>query len=315
MQEYIQKVKPLILERIKYQCDELDNPEISQKLYEYTSRGKLLRGVFVCLSAESFGRNIDTEVLDVASALELAQTALLIHDDIMDQDDFRRGKPSMHKIYEQDGYDPQTSTSLAICLGDVVLFHLFSYLNKDLVDLFSKELTKTALGQTFDVSSSKKEISKEDIMYIIQNKTANYTFSLPFQAGLSLSNNLQYKESIVELSRLLGLIFQIRDDELNYQPQTQIGKSSGGDIRENKKTFCRAMLIERCPEIKDFYGQEQYIEYIQELYHNSGVQQIIATQITEYSTLAEGIINQLPIQQEYISIWCQLLEYLQKREF
>ncbi len=317
MQEYIQKIKPLILARIKHQCDELDNPEVSQRLYEYTSRGKLLRGVFVCLSAESFGRKIDTEVLDTASALELAQTALLIHDDIMDQDDFRRGKPSMHKIYEQDGYDPQTSMSLAICLGDVVLFHLFRYLDKNLVDLFSKELTKTALGQTFDVSkaSSSEEISKEDILYIIQNKTANYTFSLPFQAGLSLSNHEQYRDDIVELSRLLGLIFQIRDDELNYLPQTQIGKSSGGDIRENKKTLCRAMLIERCPEIKDFYGQEQYVEYVQEAYRHSEVPQIIATQIAEYSALAEGIIGQLPIQQEYFGIWSQLLEYLQKREF
>ncbi len=307
--------KEQILQHIKKQCDELDNLEISQKLYEYTSRGKLLRGMFVCLSAESFGRKVDEEVLDVAAAIELAQTALLIHDDIMDQDNFRRGKPSMHKIYEQEGFNSHASTSLAICLGDVVLFHLFRYLNKDISVLFSKELTKTALGQTFDVAkaSSSEEISEEDILYIIQNKTANYTFALPFSAGLILANRQDLQDSITELSRLMGLIFQIKDDILNYLPQSQIGKSSGGDIRENKKTLCRLMLIEQCPEAKDFYGKD--VDKVIELYISSGVQQKIECQLSEYASSAEEIIRSLPIKSEYLDKWNHLLEYLKDRKF
>ncbi|MGL5955175.1 MAG: polyprenyl synthetase family protein [Brevinema sp.] len=324
LNNYIQELKPIILEQIKKQCDDLIDESLpysqvlAEQLYEYASRGKLLRGIFVVLVAESFGRSRDVQGLSVASAVELAQTALLIHDDLMDQDDLRRNKPSMHKIYRNQGFDEHTSLSLAMCMGDLALFHLFQYLDKDLVRLFSRELSKTVLGQVYDVEKSSyqdQEISKEDLLLIIQYKTAHYTFSLPFQAGLILSRMTEYSELIKKLSIPLGLIFQIRDDELNYLAQSQTGKSSGGDIRENKKTFCRCLLIEKCPQAKVLYGREDQIEQVRLLYHQSGVQQIIAEQLQAYEKCAEGIINQIPMKKEYQGLWYELLEYLMQRKF
>ncbi|MGL4677323.1 MAG: polyprenyl synthetase family protein [Brevinema sp.] len=322
---YIQELKPLILGQIKQQCEDLiddslpHSSTIAEQLYEYTSRGKLLRGIFVVLAAESFGRLRDRDILDIASAIELAQTALLIHDDIMDQDDLRRNKASMHKIYQNQGFDKHTSLSLAMCVGDLALFHIFRYLDKDLVGLFARELSKTVLGQVYDVEKSfyrDYEISQEEFLLIIQHKTTNYTFSLPFQAGLTLAKaSKESIELVKELSIPLGLIFQIRDDELNYFPKSQIGKSSGGDIRENKKTFCRSLLIEKCPQAKALYGQEDQIEQIKLLYQQAGIKEILSEQLQSYRQCAEGIINRMSMKKEYHQLWHELLEYLMQRKF
>ena len=329
LQKYLDDLKPLILKEISAQCNDIavlefsNAQEIADKIYEYTSRGKLLRACFVCFAAESFGKKIDKSVLQTAGAIELAQTALLIHDDIMDNDDFRRNKPSMHKMYEEILVNSSQETkhialSLAICIGDIALFHLFSYLsdNAKLIKLFSKELSKTALGQAFEINkaSQDKEISKEDIYTIIQHKTANYTFYLPLLSGMILADaSVKDQDSIMEFSRLAGLLFQIKDDELNYLASNQTGKSAGGDIRENKKTLCRLELLTRCPESKELFGRDNTLEKIQQLYLSSGAKQSINDELVAYKLLAEGIVQKLNIQSEYKILWNELLEYLVNR--
>lgn len=322
---YIEQVKPQLLAHIKQQCEDLgydDIPystDIGHKLYEYTSRGKLLRGIFLCLSAESFGKPLDNTVLEAAAALEIAQSAILMHDDVMDQDDIRRGKPSMHKIYQIEGFSAHIANSLSICLGDVGLFHAFRYLSGELSQLFSRELTKTAMGQTYDVMQAalNTEISQESILSIIRNKTANYTFILPFLSGLILANaqTEELQIQIRELGELMGFVFQVRDDELNYLATQQTGKSSGGDIRENKKTLCRVLLIDEHPELLKLYGLDQYIDRIKDVYIKSETKRIIDNMINDRITIAKGIINQLPISVEYNNIWFTILEYLYSRKF
>ncbi len=290
LNEYIKKTKPLILKRIKKICRELPSKDASEKIYEYTSRGKLLRGVLLCMSAGAFGRDIDDEVLDAAAAVELAQSALLMHDDVMDRDELRRGKPSMHKIYESECGDSRMGESMALCLGDAVIFHLFGYLNKDLVRIFSKELAKTAFGQMSDVSSAGRELSQEEILSVIKNKTAGYTFYLPFAAGAKLASWVS--ASLINLSVYMGEIFQIRDDELNYTDSA--GKSFGGDIRENKKTLCRAFLIEEYPYVKDWYGDENRIKDVAELYNSSQAKKRIAAYMDELYEKSKEIISNRP---------------------
>ncbi len=329
LQKYLDTLKPRILKEISSQCNDialLEFPnarEIADNICEYTSRGKLLRACFVCFAAESFGKELDKSVIQTAGAVELAQTALLIHDDIMDNDDFRRNKDSMHKMYEKflansSHNTKHTAQSLAICVGDITLFHLFSYLyhHSKLVQLFSKELSKTALGQAFEIyrASQDNEISKEEIHTIIQHKTANYTFYLPFLSGMILANaSIEDQNHISEFSRLAGLLFQIKDDELNYISENQTGKSTGGDIRENKKTLCRLELLKRCPQSKGLFGKDDNLTKIQELYISSGAQESINNDLLLYKKLAEGIILKMNIRSEYQLLWNDLLEYLINR--
>lgn len=329
MQNYFADLHPQILQEISDQCRALKKShlpnasEIADHLYEYTSRGKLLRASFVCLAAESFGRPIDKTVLKVAGAIELAQSALLIHDDIMDQDEIRRGKPSLHACYRhQLGAFSQeairTSESIALCIGDVALFHLFQYLASypDLVVLFSHELSQTALGQAFEIEKAfdQKEISREEIEMIIQQKTARYTFVLPFLSGLILAEAKDRDKNLIQqFSFLAGMIFQIRDDSLNYFPESQTGKSSGGDIRENKKTLCRWILLQKAPEAKNLYGKEEHIDKIREMYFSLEVDQMIKEQLIHYSNDALKILNQCSLLPRYKHYWEDLLAYLLER--
>ena len=330
LQDYINIKKKDILQEIQKQCQDLalydmpNAPKIAELLYEYSSRGKLLRGVFVCLGAESFGDEENTHILKVAAALELAQSALLIHDDIMDGDDFRRNKPSLHKLFEKDFSGEKatkTGESLAICTGDIAIFHLFGYLSESpaLVKLFSQLLSKTALGQAYEISYAhhNEEISKEDILLIIKNKTTNYTFTLPFMAGAILSglDSTRELDYLKEFCQYAGYIFQIKDDELNFLEEGSIGKSAGGDIRENKKTLCRYELLQKCPEAIKYFGKDGSIEEVRTLYKDSGVKEHIADLIREYSLEAEKRINLLIIKESHKNLWLELISYLNIRVY
>ena len=109
-ESFANETRPLIEHSIKNECAllaaqyaEIEGAEAyAERLCEYTLRGKLLRGVFVRLAALSFGEAEERSVLKTAAALELAQSAFLIHDDIMDGDALRRGKASIHTLIWQN---------------------------------------------------------------------------------------------------------------------------------------------------------------------------------------------------------------------
>jgi len=318
-----QKIKPYIQE----QCQNLLNYPIDNAkmiafyIQEYTQKGKMIRASLLRLSALSFGKDND-DIYKIAAIIELAQSALLIHDDIIDDDDMRRGGKSMHKLLENEftnSPNKKIGFSLAICMGDIILFHLFSQLpkNQEITSLFSQKLTQTALGQEMDVRYSllNKEISKEDIFTIIKFKTTQYTFSLPLLSGSIICEKYnELKEPLEELSTLLGYIFQIRDDELNLLSSSQTGKSMGGDIRENKKTLCRYELLKDNPQLEEYFGSDDNILEIQN-YYNLITTKKINNYIQKFTKKAQNIIQKLPINEKYKSLWEELLFYLINRQF
>ncbi|MGL4561277.1 MAG: polyprenyl synthetase family protein [Brevinema sp.] len=324
--EYTNRVKPDIIASIKDQCDHISKIPLpnaslfSDYLCEFTTRGKLLRGIFVRLVAESFDTNI-SQTNTVSGALELAESALLMHDDIMDNDDLRRGKLSMHRLLEQNFHlSNHGGKSLALCLGDLTLFSLFSHLSfsRDLVDLFSYELSMTALGQALEIEKSgqHKDLSKKEILSIIEHKTAHYTFVLPFLAGAILSHQDDHiKKTLQKLGVIMGYLFQIRDDELNFFSQEMTGKPSGGDIRENKKTLCRYELLQEFPSLEVYFGQENNVSIVQEHYQRSKSKNTIASVLSSYREQAFSLLKQLPIMPKYKTIWEDLICYLSERSY
>lgn len=277
-------------------------------LCEYTLRGKLLRGVFVRLSTLSFGGASEPHIIKAAAALELAQSAFLIHDDIMDGDTLRRGKPSLHTLIGQNG---------AICLGDLALlraFHLLSF-NAKLAELFSGHLGATALGQALELSTASKgtEPPMEDIFSILIHKSARYTFVLPFEAGAVLAGQSP-DPALSELGRSMGLIFQIKDDQLNLLSPGHTGKSAGGDIRENKKTVCRAVLLKNYPPAAPLFGREDTLEQVQKLYMSHASSEVEGI-IKNFRDKAEALLEALPIQKETRPLWSGLMHYLNERTY
>ena len=218
-------------------------PGYIEQIKTYVGSGKCVRGCLVL--------NTSPGAVKLAAAMELLHSGLLMHDDIMDRDETRRGLPSMHSAYrglfmrDADHY----GSSMAIGAGDLCYFYAFDLISQctnsaELMCAITKELIHVGTAQMNEVyySSSNYEPSKKEIMDVYRYKTARYTFSLPLMLGCihtgeNYAHYVQYGEDV-------GIAFQIRDDWLNLFGDSAVtGKPVGSDIRENKKTLYRLL----CP--------------------------------------------------------------------
>lgn len=328
-QEFSDNGRSFITKTIEYQCRSLEQLPIpnarlfGMRLLDYTCKGKLLRANFLRLSALTFCDSASEEILNmVGGCIELAQSAFLIHDDIIDQDAVRRNAPAMHKLFENDINTQNTNygEAQAICMGDMVLTHLFSFLSEypELIRLFSQTLTLTALGQAQEIQwgALNQEISPDQIYQIIEYKTAYYTFVLPFLSGLILSGAAAHQKNVLltKLGIIMGYIFQIRDDELNLLAPPELNKSAGSDITENKKTLCRYELIKEFPEAIDLFGHPENITEVQKLYKDSVVEKRIQNYILQFIAEAKNLFEYLKIKKEWRSLWEELLNSLYERQ-
>ena len=230
------------------------------KLLPFATAGKLLRGSLVCFSYELFaGLPPDAAVIRTAEALELIHSGLLIHDDVMDGDDFRRGQPSLHRQYQvfadKNGLaeSARFGSNMAICGADICLFFAFGLLpsEREVVgDLFTRMLAEVCDGQMQDIylQSRPATPSKRVIYDLMKTKTAAYTISLPLAAGAALAGQPPaVLRQLRQIGDAAGMIFQIRDDELGVMGDTgSTGKPVGADIREGKKTLIYYYLMQKC---------------------------------------------------------------------
>lgn len=234
------------------------------RLTRFLTSGKAVRGGLVLLGAQLAGQRPRHSHLQVAAAAELLHAALLIHDDIMDRDDLRRGRPTLFAQYARWARtrriaDPlHYGQSQAISLGDVAFFLGFELLGtapvsatvgRTLVGTTARELVAVGLAQMEDVRDSHVWRSKTsaDILSLYRHKTARYTFSLPLLLGATLANaRPALRRSLSALGETLGIMFQIRDDTLGlYGTEKQLGKPVGSDIRERKQTLYASLLFRR----------------------------------------------------------------------
>ena len=225
-----------------------------EDLITYTLNGKMLRGALCRIGFELLSGEHDDRVTALGAAVELVQSAFLIHDDIMDRDTVRRGRPAMHAAWqnraEEKGIPDSVhlGESLAICLGDLALFTAFGIIadtcGKDaggITGLFSRDLSTVAGAQMLDTmyGAGWMEVSEEDILSLYINKTGRYTFAIPLSAGALLAGGAPgIRGKLERAGDLLGIAFQLKDDELGlFGDGQQLGKPVGSDVREGKKTL------------------------------------------------------------------------------
>lgn len=316
-------------------------PDLLNRLEHFATNGKMIRGGLVLLAQEMFSEKYTSDGIKIAIAIELMHTSLLIHDDIMDNDYTRRGDRTIFAQYidfaeEQKLSQPESfGMNLGICVGDIgffLAFSLFSQLDappdtkSQLLSFFSKEMVAVGLMQMQDVyfASSNSTISKEQILSMYKYKTARYTFTLPLVAGAILGGQPNSNITLLEkLGESLGIIFQIRDDEIGlFQTEEEIGKPIGSDIREKKKTLFYITLFQKVTEdernkLNIIFGSQvitpDMVTYVKELVVSSGTYEIISEYVKELSNSAKKIINDLTINSEYKIILNELLTYNLKR--
>ncbi len=216
--------------------------------YSLLNGGKRVRPVLALACADVLQLPKE-EILPFALALEMIHTYSLIHDDLpaMDNDDFRRGKPSNHK---------QFGEANAILAGDALLNEAYSLCFKESLKgekyvLASQFLNECAgvsgmlLGQSADLSftNSNAEVTEEDLLYIYEHKTGKLLLA-PVAIASILSGNKSYI-ALDKFGKLLGRLFQMTDDILDVTGEFQsLGKSIGKDEQENKLTCVRLYGLE-----------------------------------------------------------------------
>jgi geranylgeranyl diphosphate synthase, type I len=244
--------------------------QVSDDLSAFSALGKSIRGSLVFIASTFFitpgikkSKTVpESELLKAAAAIELFQSGLLIHDDIMDRDLTRRGKPSIFALYAQRYADKSTDSyhlgeSLGICAGDLAYFHGFELLASLETDtdiktklhrLFSHEMLIVATAQMQDLvfGSTPAFPDIQDILSLYRFKTGRYTFSLPLCAGALLAGaGTEEIKALGDIGEIMGILFQIRDDVLGLAGQEEtLGKPVGSDIAEGKKTLPLALLYQ-----------------------------------------------------------------------
>ncbi|CCO08925.1 polyprenyl synthetase family protein [Desulforamulus hydrothermalis] len=211
--------------------------------YSVFAGGKRLRPILVLAAAKAVGGNTD-KIMPVACALELIHTYSLVHDDLpaMDNDDYRRGRPTNHKVYGE---------ATAILVGDALLtlaFELVARCGEDCppaaVNRVAREIAQAAGsrgligGQVVDLLSENKQIESSVLEYIHRHKTGAL-FRAAVRAGAILGGAGEAQlAALTTYAEQMGLAFQIKDDLLDIEgDEAKIGKPVGSDIKNQKVTY------------------------------------------------------------------------------
>ena len=311
-----------------------DNYFIKESLVELkrlSKGGKRVRGYLVKLGQMLFGKD-DDSYIDIASAIEIFQTAILIHDDIIDEADKRRGMDTINSKYEG-----HFGIAKAICIGDLGFFISYSIINDanisddlkiEIMKVYSKTLYNTVNGEIIDVELPLKSLDyhinmDEKIIYDIYiNKTAWYTIIGPILIGASSAGaSKEDKQKLIEMGTNLGIAFQIKDDLLGlYSNCNDMGKTLN-DIKEGKQTIIYKYAIDHASSyeldiIKKYYGNS-FInsdgnKIVTDLFDKLGAKENAEKLLIEYTNRGIDIINSMEVKNK--DLFIDFANYLLKRE-
>ena len=319
----------------------LKKQEIIESLEEFVFKGKLIRGTLFLLTIELLGGEISKEHIDIACAIELVHSALLIQDDIIDNDLVRRGGKTIYAVYEAKGRERKAinpkhfGISIAILVADVAMYLAMELISNfsgsqisKLLKYFSHEIKIVALAEGIDseFGQTPEEATREAIQTVYTFKTARYTFSMPFaMACIVMQVDEPRKKEFEKLGELVGTIFQIKDDTIGLMgEESVIGKPIGSDVRENKKTLIRYLLLKKVnPSEKEiiskYFGDEnltvEQLEYIKELIKKYQIIEELNRTIEATMEQAWTIFTNIEGEESFKDTLKSLLEFNLRRSY
>ncbi|GAA1128268.1 polyprenyl synthetase family protein [Citricoccus alkalitolerans] len=236
-----------------------DHRELWEALSLATGDGKRFRPGLAVATHDALGGTSAASVARVGAALELLHTAFVVHDDVIDGDDVRRGRPNVSGTFaaaaREHGADQPTARhygdAAGILAGDLALVSAVRLvarcqapapLVEELLDLLEDTVHATATGELADVRLglhlTGRPVTLGEALRVAEQKTAVYSFQLPLQAGAILAGApAEVTAALAHLGRLVGIGFQLLDDLLGvFGDETRTGKSALTDLREGKHT-------------------------------------------------------------------------------
>lgn len=332
LKQYIQQSSSLVEHYIQSQQKQAqqlgDLPaQLLDRFFLMLTLGKRMRGALVTLGYEVAGGLEEKKILDTSLFVELFQTAALIHDDIMDEDDMRRGVESFHKYFSKDS--KHFGESLAICAGDIGYFLAMQHLAQSAfppeivtraMNIFTNYIVRVGFGQTLDVASS-DSLNEKDILTIYQLKTAEYSGAMPLLVGATIAGCTDEKklDAIKTYGLALGWAFQIQDDLLGMFGEEQAtGKPVGSDIREGKQTLLMLHLKEHGTKAqkqfqKKILGNKNItkneITKMQNILHESGSYEYIRNLCTTSVEQGKKVVSGITENGEHYKLLDSFLEF------
>lgn len=265
--------------------------------------GKRIRPTMLLLSNSIYGGDTNL-ALPAAYALEMFHNFTLVHDDIMDEAPLRRGKPTVHKRFGHNA---------AVLSGDVMMILVYRILAElppdtlpEVIKCFNDAGIKVCEGQQYDMDFEQRDdVEVEEYLKMIEYKTAVLLSASLQIGGILAGADKEEQEKLYQLGINMGLAFQIQDDYLDtYGDPTTFGKSIGGDIRQNKKTYLLNMARKLATNGRDeelnqlLYAEgdvEAKVAGVTALYKELGVDKLAQQKQTAYFENCLAIIRSLKV--------------------
>ena len=284
-------------------------PATPAQLYEPISYhmalgGKRVRPVLTLMACDAMGGDM-SQALDGAVGLEMFHNFTLLHDDVMDNADVRRGKPTVHRRWNDN---------TAILSGDTMLTIATQYISRtanwQVMDLFNKTAIEIYEGQQWDMDyEDRNDVTVDEYINMIRLKTSVLLGCALKMGALIADADVEDADRLYEAGVNMGLAFQLRDDVLDVwgDPAT-FGKEIGGDIMNNKKTFLliNAMQLAQgndADELRQWLNdsnatRDDKVTGVTALYERLGVRQLAEDAIARYNHLAIEAFNQVKMSDE-----------------
>jgi geranylgeranyl pyrophosphate synthase len=288
LKEYIGAIQPVLGEFLDSEIEkskEFGDVQVLmiQTYKDMITAGKGIRGFLVKLGYEVCGGTESEKIIQASPFMELFHSAILMQDDFMDRDGFRRGLPAAHVVLAEKGEQLGVKVpplhygySVAVCLSDAGIYLSWKKLIESGFDpesviraskIYYDYVVRLALGQSLDLTITGQEnITEEEVLKVIWTKSGEYTALLPLLSGAALAGeeNEEKLNNIKEYAKCFGWAFHIQDDILGlFGDESKLGKPIGSDLKEAKNTLLMLHLRKN--------GTPEQIEFQNELLGNENI--------------------------------------------
>lgn len=329
-------------------ADTIIGRELGEAVKDFIlSGGKRMRAAFVNYGYRAVGGSDDKKINFASASIEILHSFFLIHDDVIDKSDLRRGKPTVHKIYQMLYEDKgllkelnanernHFASSAAIMTGDVCCALAYEALFEsgfdaqktiDALKMMQKTVLLTGIGEMIDIITPlNKTATEEDVLHLHYLKTALYTVEAPLLLGAILhGTSTEILGSLSKYGHPVGIAFQIQDDILGmFGTEKELGKPIGSDIREGKHTLLTVKAFENASasqkqKMEAILGNpaitELEIQEFKDITVSTGSLEYSKNRATALINEGKGALVGVPIQEDIKERLFDIADYIIKRQ-
>ena len=315
-------------EVIKAELDKQEYVEEPYSLFEpikyiMEDGGKRLRPVLTLMAYNLYRDDIGKS-LKSAIGIEIFHNYTLLHDDVMDDAELRRGRQTVHKKW---------NSNVAILSGDAAAITAYKYIEtcedpylRRVIDGFNQVAMDVCKGQQYDMEfETRDDVTEEEYIQMIYLKTSVLIAgSMRHGALIAGAPEHEYKE-LYDFGGYLGLVFQLQDDYLDvYGDVEEFGKKIGGDILCNKKTYLLIKAFELASEedkallkewvVKEKFNPQEKIKEVTEIYNRSGVKEALRAKVDDYLEKSRIALDKIEVPEERKVRFYEMIDFIGKRK-